>query len=81
MINVNLCTLIFWVDDLCISHIDKSVIDKLIGDIKEPFGKVPGYPLTEHRGKVQKYLGIMIDYSTPKLSKIHHVRLHPTTLG
>ena len=65
MENASLCTIVFWVDNLCISHVDRSVIDDLIRKLRETFEKLPGYPLTEHRGKVHKYLGMTIDYSTP----------------
>ena len=43
MINNKLCIIIWWVDDLCISHINSKVVDNVIAKLKKRFGQVPGF--------------------------------------
>jgi len=67
-INGRLCTVIWHVDDLKISHVDKKVVEDIIGLLNEKFGKES--PLTTTRGKVLEYLGMTLDYSTEGKVKI-----------
>jgi hypothetical protein len=54
-------TIIWYVDDLKFSHIDSSVVSKMIEAVKSEFGKE--YEVTVHRGKVHDYLGMQLDFS------------------
>jgi len=67
-INGRLCTVIWHVDDLKISHVDKKVVEDIIGLLNEKFGKES--LLTTTRGKVLEYLGMTLDYSTEGKVKI-----------
>jgi len=55
------CTIIWHVDDLKISHVEKNVVEDMIRRLCERFGKES--PLTISRGKVLEYLGLTLDYS------------------
>ena len=62
MINGKLCTVLWWVDDLKISHKDADVVSEVIDNLRRKFGMVPGFPLTETRGLVHDYLGMIISF-------------------
>ena len=68
-INGRQCTVIWHVDNLKISHVDKKVVEDIIGLLSEKFGKES--PLTTTRGKVLEYLGMTLDYSTKGKVKIY----------
>ena len=59
----NKCTVLWHVDNLKISHINKDVVLEIINLLEKEFRKEA--PLTKNRGKVHKYLGITIDFLTP----------------
>ena len=59
MVNGSQLTVVFHVDDLKCSHLDKTVVDGLLERISERFGKEA--PLSITRGKVHDYLGMTID--------------------
>ena len=61
MINGKQFTIIWYVDDLKFSHVDSSVVTKMIEAVKSEFGKE--YEVTVHRGKVHDYLGMQLDFS------------------
>jgi len=61
-------TIIWHVDDLKISHIDKKVVEDIIKLLNEKFGRES--PLTTTRGRVLEYLGMTLDYSTKGKVKI-----------
>jgi hypothetical protein len=63
-INGKTCTIVWHVDDLKISHVDSSVVDDVIEDLRSEFGKVGD--LTVNRGKVHDYLGMELDFSDEK---------------
>jgi len=67
-INDRQCTIIWYVDDLKISHIDKKVIEDIIKLLNEKFGRES--LLTTTRGRVLEYLGMTLDYSTKGKVKI-----------
>ena len=67
-INGRQCTIIWHVDDLKISHVDKEVIEDIIKMLNKKFGKES--PLTTTRGRVLEYLGMTLDYSTKGKVKI-----------
>jgi hypothetical protein len=62
MIKGKQCTILWYIDDLKISHIDKDVVTKILEIIDEHYGKVIPFVLT--RGKVHDYLGMTLDFST-----------------
>ena len=54
------CTIIWHVDDLKISHVNKDVVENILKKLNDKFGQES--PLTTCRGKVLEYLGMKIDY-------------------
>ena len=54
------CTIIWHVDDLKISHVDKKVVEDMLKQLTTKFGQ--DAPLTTCRGKILDYLGMKIDY-------------------
>jgi len=63
IINGKQCTIIWYVDDLKISHLDPAVVTSIIDSLNKEFGKEA--PLTVKRGKKHEYLGIDMDFTTP----------------
>jgi Reverse transcriptase (RNA-dependent DNA polymerase) len=61
------CTIAWYVDDLKISHKKESVIENIFAALESEFGKQGS--LTVTRGRVHNYLGMEINYSTPKKVK------------
>jgi hypothetical protein len=62
MVGNRQCTVVWYIDDLKISHVDCQVVDDMIETIKGEFGNEMSVLVT--RGKVHNYLGILIDYGT-----------------
>eukprot|EP00957_Ditylum_brightwellii_P158588 12071421-Ditylum_brightwellii.AAC.1 len=58
------------VDDLKISHMEINKVTKCI----EHFKKIYGNRMTAHCGKVHEYLGMDLDFSTPKVLKIGMIK-------
>ena len=56
-------TILWHVDDLKTSHVDPAVISSVLSDIDTEYGKIA--KMTIPQGKVHKYLGMTIDYSSP----------------
>ena len=56
------CTIVFYVDDLKISHRDEEVVINIIEELNKRFGDI--MPLSVSRGKVHNYLNITFDYTT-----------------
>ena len=54
------CTIIWHVDDLKISHVDKRVVEDVLKQLMAKFGE--DAPLTTCRVKILDYLGMKIDY-------------------
>jgi hypothetical protein len=63
-INGKQCTILWHVDDLKISHVDRDVVTSVIDMVDAEFGKEA--PLTISRGKVHVYLGMTIDFSSDR---------------
>ena len=63
IINKKQCTIVFHVDDLKISHVDKEVVSNIINELNSRFGDI--MPLSISRGKIHDYLGMTFDYTTP----------------
>jgi Reverse transcriptase (RNA-dependent DNA polymerase) len=61
MINGKQCTIGWHVDDLRISHVDAAVVDHVIDQMEEEFGKEA--PLTVSRDQVHEYLGMRFDFT------------------
>ena len=57
------CTILWHFDDLNTSHVDPSVISSVLSDIDVEYGKIAKMTIT--RGKLYKYLGMTIYYSSP----------------
>jgi hypothetical protein len=64
-INGTVCTIIWHVDDLKISHVDPEIVSEIISDISKKYGK-----LQVSRGKVHEYLGMTINFSQPKTVQV-----------
>ena len=58
------CTVRWHVDDLKILHVKKKVVEDLVDLLNKNYGKEA--PLTVTRGKIHDYLGMTIDYLTPR---------------
>jgi Reverse transcriptase (RNA-dependent DNA polymerase) len=61
LVNGKQLTIVWYVDDLKISHVETSVVDDMIGSIKQEFGQK--LDVTVRRGKIHDYLGLRIDFS------------------
>ena len=61
-INGKQCTVGWHVDDLKISHHDSRVVDDILHQLNERYGKES--PLVVTRGRVHEYLGMKMDFST-----------------
>ncbi len=61
IIDGRLCTILWHVDDLKISHIDPKVVDHVIRLLSDRYGKEA--PLTVTRGKRHHYLVMTIDFT------------------
>ena len=57
MVNKSQCTVVWYVDDNKISHLDSKVVDDVLNKIERRFGK-----LTITRGKQHTFLGMDIDF-------------------
>ena len=57
------CTILRHVNDLKKSHVEPAVISGVLADIYAEYGKIAKMTIT--RGKVHKYHGMNIDYSSP----------------
>ena len=57
------CTVMWHVDDLKISHIDRKAVEAVLGLLSKEFGNEA--PLTVCQEKAHDYLGMRIDYSEP----------------
>ena len=69
IVNGKQLTIVWHVDDCKISHEDKAVVDDMIHKLEQRFGNES--PITVTRGAVHDYLGMTIDYSTPKEVKFY----------
>ena len=68
IVNGKQCTIIWHVDDLKISHVEKNVVEDIIRQLSKKFGKES--PLTTARGKVLEYVVMTLDYMTKGRVKI-----------
>ena len=59
-INGHQMTVVWHVDDLKVSHIDRKEVDKFIKQMEEEFGA--DAPISVSRGKVHDYLGMNLDF-------------------
>lgn len=67
-INGKQCTITWHIDDLKISHVDKSVVMDIIALLSDEFGK--NAPLTVTEGPIHDYLGMKLDFSTDGAVKV-----------
>jgi Reverse transcriptase (RNA-dependent DNA polymerase) len=61
-VNGTQCTVLWHVDDLKISHVERKVVENVLGLLDKVFGKEA--PLTVNHGMKHDYLGMQLDYST-----------------
>ena len=62
MVNGQQMTVVWHVDDLKVSHVDASEVEKFVRQMEETFGK--DTPLTVSRRQVHDYLGMALDFRT-----------------
>ena len=62
------CTITWHVDDLKISHVDEQVVRSIIQKIQDTFGQHS--ELSMHIGKRHDYLGMILDFTTPRILEI-----------
>ena len=70
------CTICFHVDDCKISHVSGKVIDNIIDWLRRDYESIfedGSGAMAVHRGKVHKYLGMTLDFSTKRQVKISMV--------
>ena len=61
------CTICFHVDDCKISHVSQKVIDKIVGRLRKDYESIfedGSGDMKVHNGKIHKYLGMTLDFST-----------------
>jgi hypothetical protein len=68
MIDGAICTILWHVDDLKISHISETAVTRIIEQLEGEFGQES--PLTVNRGKTHEYFGMKIDYNAEGKVKI-----------
>jgi hypothetical protein len=59
------CTICFHVDDLLITSSDRTMIDDVIKDLEKQYTTI-----SVHEGKVHSYLGLTLDFTTPRKVRI-----------
>jgi hypothetical protein len=62
-VNGRQLTVAWHVDDIKVSHMEVAVVDEFIDMMEEEFGKE--MPLSQSRGKIHDYLGMMLDFTVP----------------
>ena len=62
MVNGQQMTVVWHVDDLKVSHVDRAEVEKFVRQMEETFGK--DTPLMVSRGQVHDYLGMTLDFRT-----------------
>ena len=73
MIDGSQMTICFHVDDCKISHVSSKVMDDVIAWLKQEYESIfedGSGQMTVSRGKVHKYLGMTLDFATPKQVKV-----------
>ena len=63
IVNDKQCTILWHVDDLNISYVDPDIVSRVLAYIDVEYGNISKMTIT--RGKIHKYLGMNIDYSSP----------------
>ena len=61
MVDGKQCMVVWYVDNLKISHVDPKVVEQVFANLSKEFGREA--LLSVSRGKIHKYLGMTIDYS------------------
>ena len=69
MVNGQQMTVVWHVDDLKVSLVDRTEVEKFVRKMEETFGK--DTPLTVSRGQVHDYLGMTLDFRTRGEVKIN----------
>ena len=62
-VNGKQCTILCHVDDLKMLHVDSIIFSRLLAYIDAEYGKFVKMAMTQ--GKIHKYLGVTIFYSSP----------------
>ena len=58
------CTIIWHVDDLKMLNVNSGIVSSVLSDIGTEYGEI--LKMTIMQGKLHKYLGMTIDYSSPE---------------
>ena len=58
VINGSQCTILWWVDDLKISHVDRKVNDRIIDWLKEKYEDKEIGVMSPKWGKIHEFLGM-----------------------
>ena len=69
LVNGQQMTVVWHVDDLKVSHVDRTEVEKFVRKMEETFGK--DTPLTVSHGEVHDYLGMTLDFRTKGEVKIN----------
>lgn len=65
VINSKVYTILWWVDDIKLLHVDTNVVTGILHKVKIRFGTVKDILIIETREKIYDYLGMMINCSVP----------------
>ena len=61
-INGEQCTIVWWVDDLKISHYNPQVVDEIVAWLKETYEDEEIGKMATTRGKLHEYLGMKLNF-------------------
>ena len=63
IVNDRQCTILLHVDNMKMSHVDPEIVTSAPSGIDAEYGKIANRTIAQ--GKIQKYLRMTIDYSSP----------------
>ena len=58
-----LCTILWYVENLKMSYVDPDIVSSVLSDIGAEYEKIA--KITIMQGKIHKYLGMNIEFSSP----------------
>ena len=64
IVNGKICTILWNVYDLKMSHVDYGIVSSVLADIDAEYGKIAKMTITW--GKIRKYLSMTIDCYSPE---------------
>lgn len=60
------CTIVWYVDDMKVSHVDPTVVDSIIAKVEAEYGE-----MTKMRGKAHEFLGMHITFLQDKKVRVN----------